>query len=321
MENEIINELTVEDLNSVLQQAVDSKNHELVDWLLHSKKLNKRPDIQQQKNPDNPILTALKNNDVTCMLLLCHNSVKNELLQDTVAMNRCLEFASESQMWDMCHFLTDVISHINPFIPYKYALSYKQETEALLFYDKIKDKADAFMCACLYGSEILFDKAKEEKNININYDLSFANIIKSENHVLLDKFLNLYENEINWLKHDYFVKKIIDTENVENLKYILNHKKIKDNFNLTSYRSYFTYLIAKKNEEPIKDMLDYLVLEYAIKFNGVRINSNQGERITQQEKEFMEKFLEKRDNYIALNQRYVDKTQNVNVKPTKVKKI
>lgn len=303
MENETINDLTVEDLNSVLSQAVDSQNHELIDWLLHSKKLSVQPTIHKQKIPQNPILSALKNNDVTSMLLLCHNSKNNELIKDKQSMDRCLEFASESRMWEMCSFLTDVIENINPLIPFKYALSYQEDNEALVFYDKIQDKADAFMCACLYGSDLLFDKSRQEQNIKINYDLSFTNVIQSKNHTLLDKFLNLYSNEINWLKHDYFVKKIIDTENVQNLKYILNHDKIKDNFNLKSYQSYFSYLIAKKDNPEVKEMLDYLVLEYAIKYNGIYTTNSIDKKITSKDKEYVQDLFVNREIYLYVKQR------------------
>lgn len=318
-----MNDLTVEDLNSVLMQAVDSQNHELIDWLLHSNKIKNRPDIHKQKRPDNPILSALKNNDIKSMLLLCHKSTNNQLLQDKVSMDRCLEFASESSMWEMCHFLTDVIEQINPFIPYKYALYYKEENEALLFYDKIKDKSEAFMCACYYGSELLFNKSRTEDKLKINYDLSFAYIIKSENKNLIDKFLNLYENEINWLKHDYFVQKIIDTKNVENLAYILNHAKIKDNFNLKTYEIYFNYLISQKDDTKCKEMLDYLVLDYALPFNGINIQNNsitinEGKKIKTEDKEYIEDFFKKRDAYISMQQKLPEKNQTI---PTKVKKI
>lgn len=311
MENEL-KQLTSEELNGILIESVNMQSYDLIDWLLHSKELSHHPTIHKEISPDNPFIICLKNNDIKAIIILVQENVGNKFIRHYESMKKCLEYAAENQMWDMCHFILDIGPDLNPLIAYKYAIVNATTEETLSFYERISDKGKALMCACYHGNEFFYDKSKKE-NIEFNYDLTFAYIIDSQNNLLLEKFLTDYSDNINWLKSGYFIDKIIDKKNVKNLKYILEHPKIKESFNIDTYGNYFGKLMSDKNSQEAQDMLDYLVFDYVLKFKGL---SNYGKTINKNDLEQMEDKLHKRDMYLKIEAKFKEK--NIKTKKNKI---
>lgn len=311
--NKNFKDLTTEDLNDILIHAVEIQSYDVMNLILKSDNLKNTPNIHKIISPKNPLLIALRKNDIKAMIILIEENVGNKFIRSYETMTQCLHYATENKFWDMCMFLMDIHPELNAIIPYKTCLSNGNQEEALKFYDRIKDKGEALMCACYHGSEFFFNKATEEKNIEFNYDLTFAYIIKTENNKLMEVFLEKYSDNINWLKSNYFVEKIIETKNLKNMKFILEHSKIKDSFDIDSYAQYFNRLMIQKDSQESQDMLDYLVFDYVLKFKGL---SNYGKGLNDNDLNLMENKFHKRDLYLKIQEKFKEK--NIKIKKQKI---
>lgn len=311
--NKKVTELTTEELNDILIHAVEIQSYDVMNLILTSDDFKNKLNVHKIISSKNPLIIALRNNDIKAMIILIEENVGNKFIRNYETMTQCLNYAADNKMWEMCMFLMDILPELNAVIPYKNCLANGNQEEALKFYDRIKDKGEALMCACYHGSEFFFNKATNEKNIEFNYDLTFAYIIKTENNKLMEMFLEKYSNNINWLKSNYFVEKIIETKNLKNMKFILEHSKIKDSFDIDSYAEYFNRLMVQKDSPEAQSMLDYLVFEYVLKFKGL---SNYGKGLNENDLYLMKDKFYKRDLYLKIQEKFKEK--NIKIKKSKL---
>jgi len=134
------------------------------------------------------------------------------------------------------------------------------------------DKNEVLLASCYHGNIEIFNKVLNEPNIELkfNVDLGFSYVIQSKNVNLFNKYLEVSYNHLNWNKRNYFLEKIVNTEEKEFIKTILNHKNLVDKFELNTSTDLFDNLLkeSKKNHK-VKEILEYFIFEHVLKIKDI----------------------------------------------------
>lgn len=272
MKKEELKNANQDDVNELLLFAIKEKDYVLINYVLTSDDFLFKPNIHYEISNQNPIVNAIKENDEQLLLLLLNDWQGNPLCEDNQSMKKLYDFALSKEFFNIAEILIHVNNSLNRFDLFNQALGTKNKEKINEYYDLIEDKNEVLLAACYHGDIDIFNKVINEKDFKLkfNVDLGFSYVIQSKNVSLFNKYLEVFYNHLNWNKRNYFLEKIVNTEEKEFIKTILNHKNLLDKFELNTSTDLFDNLLkeSKKNDK-VKEILEYFIFEHILKIKDI----------------------------------------------------
>jgi len=272
MKKEDFKNATQEDINELLIFSVKEKDYKLINYVLTTDDFSYKPDIHHQVTNENPIIYAIKENDERALLLLLNDWEQNPLCKDNETMKKLYDFSLSKEFFNIAEIIVQVNESLNKFDLFNQALGTENTEKINKYYDLMADKNEVLLASCYHGNIEIFNKVLNEPNIELkfNVDLGFSYVIQSKNVNLFNKYLEVFYNHLNWNKRNYFLEKIVNTEEKEFIKTILNHKNLVDKFELNTSTDLFDNLLkeSKKNHK-VKEILEYFIFEHVLRIKDI----------------------------------------------------
>lgn len=272
MKKEELKNANQDDVNELLLFAIKEKDYVLINYVLTSDDFLFKPNIHYEISNQNPIVNAIKENDEQLLLLLLNDWQGNPLCEDDQSMKKLYDFALSKEFFNIAEILIHVNNSLNRFDLFNQALGTKNKEKINEYYDLIEDKNEVLLAACYHGDIDIFNKVINEKDFKLkfNVDLGFSYVIQSKNTELFHQYLEVFYENLNWNKRNYFLEKIVKTKEKEYIKIILNHKNLIDKFEINTSTDLFDFLFEEsQKDEKVKEVLEYFVFEHVIKIKNV----------------------------------------------------